>query len=69
MTLKNHVRLIQLGMTVKRHRKQQNLTLPALAKLAGLPKSTISKIENGKGNPTLFTIGQIADALQIIIVI
>jgi len=59
----------ELGRIVREKRCNAGLTLPELARLSDLPKSTISKIENGKGNPSLSTIGKISDALQIMIMI
>lgn len=41
-------------------RRKKGLSINTLSKLTGAPKSAISKIERGKGNPTLATINKLA---------
>lgn len=53
---------------LRRIRKEKGLSGPKLAKLAGLSKDTISRIESGKGagkGPWEGTLKSIADALQV----
>ena len=45
-----------------RHRR--TLTQSSLAKLVGVPRSTIANIESGRGNPSLANLARISTALQ-----
>lgn len=56
--------LTQLGNMLKQMRLQQNLTQEQLAHKAGLSRSAISKMENGKVATQLITIVQVMRALQ-----
>lgn len=40
-----------------------NITQQELSEISGISLRTIIKIENGKGNPSLETLSQIADVL------
>ena len=55
----------EFGANVRRLRKMSGLTLPQLAADAKLSRGTLSKIENGKGNPTYSTINSLAIALGV----
>ncbi len=55
----------QLITTLKDARKRKNLSQQALAKKLGVPQSHISKIENGKINPTIASILEIARTLDM----
>lgn len=46
-------------------RDGRNVSLNDLARLTGLSPQYLSKIENGKSNPTLKTIGDICQGLKI----
>jgi len=52
-----------VARNVKRLRGERNLSMAALAGQAGLSKQTLSKIEQGQGNPTLGTLEAISMAL------
>jgi transcriptional regulator with XRE-family HTH domain len=52
-----------VARNVKRLRGERNLSMAALAAQAGLSKQTLSKIEQGQGNPTLGTLEAISMAL------
>lgn len=52
-----------VARNVKRLRSERKLSMAALASQAGLSKQTLSKIEQGEGNPTLGTLDAIAIAL------
>ncbi len=58
-------RVSQLGRHIRSCRHKLGLTLPALADATGVQKSTLSKIENGMGNPSLDTLVSIAKGLQV----
>lgn len=41
------------------------MTQDALAQLSGVPRSTISNVESGEGNPTLHVVSALAEALRL----
>lgn len=54
-----------IGGTIKTLRQEKNVTLPALAEMAGLSKGLLSKMENSSdANPSLSTLYKIAEALD-----
>lgn len=55
----------QIAAQIKTKRKSLNLSQQALADLAGVPKSTIGRIEAGLTSPKLDTLLQISKALNI----
>lgn len=59
----NHPSLKSIGHRVRYWRKYHHPSLPAAAKFAKLPKSTWSKVENGKTDFSYKTICKVADAL------
>lgn len=46
-------------------RQKRNLTQDGLAKLVGLPRSTIANLESGEGNPSLVNLAKLSGALHI----
>lgn len=54
-----------LGNRLRELRRQQGLSLRALAEKSGLSANTLSLIENGKTSPSVATLQQIALALSI----
>jgi XRE family transcriptional regulator, regulator of sulfur utilization len=46
-------------------RKKRNLTQSKLADISGIPRSTITYIESGEGNPTIQAIAALASGLQV----
>ncbi len=46
-------------------RRKKKMTIRELAKLSGVSKSAINKIENNIGNPTVFIVCQLAVALDV----
>ncbi len=46
-------------------RQRRNLTQEALAKLVGVPRSTIANLESGVGNPSLTNLARLSAALHI----
>lgn len=54
-----------VARNIRRYREERHLSLGELARRAALSKQTLSKIELGTGNPTVGTIGAIADALGL----
>lgn len=58
----------EYGKKVKEIRKKKGVSQESLADLAGLDRTYISDIENGKRNVSLETIFKIAEALNIPVV-
>ncbi|QNE14375.1 helix-turn-helix domain-containing protein [Pseudarthrobacter sp. NBSH8] len=54
-----------VSRNVRRFRAERNLTLGELARRASLSKQTLSKIEQGGGNPTVGTLEAIGEALGL----
>ncbi|MCK5895603.1 MAG: helix-turn-helix domain-containing protein [Cocleimonas sp.] len=46
-------------------RKKRELTMSGLAERSGVSKGTLSVLEDGSGNPTISTLWNIADALEV----
>jgi transcriptional regulator with XRE-family HTH domain len=59
MSDENH----RVARNVSRFRQELGLTLGEVARRSGLSKQTLSKIEQGVGNPTVDTLGALARAL------
>ena len=55
----------KLGENLKKIRTKKNITQTELAKTLGVDKSFVSNIENGKTNPTLSTITNLANSLGV----
>lgn len=54
-----------IARSIQRERNRVGLSLTALAQKAGLAKSTLSQLETGKGNPSIETLWNIANALGV----
>lgn len=54
-----------LAQNIEALRKKNSLTQASLAKRAGLPRSTVTYLESGEGNPSLQNLIKISSALQI----
>lgn len=50
---------------IRRERKSQKITLPALARSAGISRGLLSGIENNRPNISLDTLEKIAKALGV----
>lgn len=46
-------------------RRRRGMTQATLSKLAGLPRSTLTYLESGEGNPSLKNLATVAAALQV----
>jgi transcriptional regulator with XRE-family HTH domain len=55
----------KLGKNLKEIRLDKGITQTSIAKALGVDRSFVSNIENGKTNPTLSTITNIAKALGV----
>ena len=54
-----------LGEAVAARRAELELSQVELARAAGVPQADISRIERGKGNPTLATVTKLLTALDL----
>lgn len=54
-----------IGEKVKFLRNQKNLSQKSLAKIVGVPQSSLSDFENGKNNFNIEKVGLIANVLNI----
>lgn len=54
-----------LGQRIIALREKKGWSQSDLARACGKDRQAIEKIENGKVNPTLFSLVEIADALQV----
>lgn len=54
-----------LGRSLEYLRKARGLTQDQLAKISGIPRTTLSHIESGEGNPSLKTLSKLALALGV----
>ena len=54
-----------LSANIRHVRNERSLTQQGLAKLSGIPRSTISLLEAGDGNPTLHVLVQLSTALRL----
>lgn len=54
-----------IGRNVRRLRRRRELTLEALADRAGLSKGTVIGVEQARANPSIATLGRLADALGV----
>jgi transcriptional regulator with XRE-family HTH domain len=55
----------RLGENLKKIRTLKNVSQVGIANILGVDRSFVSNIENGKNNPTLSTITNLAKALKI----
>lgn len=56
---------LQLGSTIKKIRREKNITLKELSEQANVTSSMLSQIERNIANPSLNTIKTIAQALEV----
>jgi transcriptional regulator with XRE-family HTH domain len=55
----------QIAGVIRSRRRASGQTLDELAKRSGLSKTILSRIENGRGNPSVETLFRIARALEL----
>lgn len=60
----NELRYYDVLMALKQARKRMGYTQQELADKANLPRTTITKLESGKYNPTLNTLMIVASAMN-----
>lgn len=54
-----------LAANIAAFRRKRNLSQAALARAAGLPRSTLTNLESGSGNPSLQNLAKLSAALQV----
>jgi len=57
--------MIILGKAIKRFREKKGLSQDVLSGLAGMNRSYLSEIENGRYNLTVMVLYKLADALEV----
>ncbi len=57
------IRPVAQNLRARRH--QRGASLSALARMAGISKSTLSDLEHGRGNPSIDTLWALAQALSL----
>lgn len=57
----------RLGANIRRIRTKEELSLDDLAKKLKVDKAYMSRLENGKKNPTLSTLTKLAEVLGVTI--
>ena len=60
-----HSESAKLGKNLKRIRTKKGMTQGDIVRTLGVSRSFVSNIENGKTNPTLATIANLAKALGV----
>ena len=59
---------INVGGTIRMLRQRKGLSLRALAELSGLSTNAISRIERGENSPTVATLRQLANGLDVLVI-
>lgn len=54
-----------VAQNLRARRQQRGVSLSALARTAGISKSTLSDLERGRGNPSVDTLWALAEALDL----
>jgi transcriptional regulator with XRE-family HTH domain len=54
-----------LARNLRERRRERGLSLSDLARKSCIAKATLSGLESGRGNPTIETVGALADALGV----
>lgn len=56
---------MNLGSTIKAYRRNKRITLKELAEKVGITASFLSDIENSKKQPSVETLGKLAEAFNV----
>lgn len=56
---------MRVEILIRKKREEKGYTIDELAKIAGMSKGHLSRIERGKTNAKISTLVRIADALEI----
>lgn len=63
--MKHYKTMVQVGLKIMYYRKQQGLTQEQLAELVGITQQYFQRIETAHSVPSLSTLLDIADALDV----
>ena len=58
-------RIIRLGRVVRHHRRARRMTIDRLAAAAYCDRSTINRLEHGRGSASIAVLWAVADALDM----
>lgn len=53
----------EIGLSIKRRRKELRITQPHLAELSQISTNTLYKLERGQSNPSLEVLSKLAEVL------
>lgn len=65
MDMEHYKDYLQIGLNILYYRKQQGLTQEALAEIVGVTQQHLQRIETAHSGPSLSTLLDIAQALNI----
>lgn len=65
MKVKKEILQKKIGQRIVELRTKQDLSQADLARLCNKDRQTLERLENGKVNPTLFTLFEVAKALDV----
>ena len=54
-----------IGDNIREIREKQNVSAQELASRCNFEKSTMSRLESGNTNPTIFTLYKVSEALEV----
>ena len=55
----------QLGINIRKYRKQQKYSQDSLAKLVSLTRTSLTNIEKGRQHPSVYTLCEIIEHLKV----
>ena len=65
MDMRHYKTYVQMGLNIMYYRRQQGLTQEGLAKMVGITQQHLQRIETARSTPSLPTLLDIAQALEI----
>lgn len=65
MDMRHYKTYVQMGLNIMYYRRQQGLTQEGLAEMVGITQQRLQRIETARSTPSLPTLLDIAQALEI----
>ena len=65
MNVKHYKTYIQIGLNILRYRKEQGITQEQLAEMTGYSRQHIQRVETANVSPTVATLLDISEALNV----
>ncbi len=65
MDMRHYKTYVQMGLNIMYYRRQQGLTQEGLAEMVGITQQHLQRIETARSTPSLPTLLDIAQALEI----